>query len=170
MPTDLVINLNGSLVSDPKVKSTTASGDAIWNFSMALNHKDSATTWINVTFFGSPKHKILSEAKKGTTLRVAAKLPWELNEWTFGYNQEKKSGSIQLQAFGVERGVFDSKKEGDAQSQTEKKRDEDLDFFPPDELVTSSDGLIPTFSKSEMDERMKEMPLGVEGEELELLS
>lgn len=163
MATDLVINLNGSLVSDPKVKSTAASGDAIWNFSMALNHKDGATTWINITFFGSPKHKILSEAKKGTTLRVAAKLPWELNEWTFGYNQEKKSGSIQLQAFGVERGVFESKKEGDVQHQAEKKKEEDLGFLPLDDL-------IPPSQDKKMDELMKQMPLGVEGEELELLS
>ena len=140
MATDLVINLNGSLVKDPEVKSITKDGDAIWNFSMALNHKDNATTWINITFFGSPKHRILSEAKKGTTLRVAAKLPWELNEWTFGFNQEKKSGSIQLQAFGVERGVFDSKKEGDSKPVEEK--DKDTDFF------TEDDGLVPTSPKS----------------------
>jgi single-stranded DNA-binding protein len=154
MATDLVINLNGSLVSDPKVKSTTQNGDAIWNFSMALNHKDNTTTWINITFFGSPKHKVLSEAKKGTTLRVAAKLPWELNEWTFGFNQEKKSGSIQLQAFGVERGVFDSKKEGDNQS-TEKKED-DTTFF------TEDDGLVPTSPKSD---KMKEIESEFLGED-----
>lgn len=144
MATDLVINLNGSLVSDPKVKSTTANGDAIWNFSMALNHKDNATTWINITFFGSPKYKILLEAKKGTTLRVAAKLPWELNEWTFGFNPEKKSGSIQLQAFGVERGVFDSKKEGDTKPPAEETVEDIIDspesFFPPDELIPASGG------------------------------
>lgn len=150
MATDLVINLNGTLVSDPKVKSITANGDAIWNFSMALNHKDNATTWINITFFGSPKHKVLSEAKKGTTLRVAARLPWELNEWTFGFNQEKKSGSIQLQAFGVERGVFDSKKEGDAKPQNEKADS----FFPEDDLIPASN--------SKMKELMDELPLGVD--------
>jgi single-stranded DNA-binding protein len=156
MATDLVINLNGTLVSDPKVKSTTANGDAIWNFSMALNHKDNATTWINITFFGSPKHKILSEAKKGTTLRVAAKLPWELNEWTFGFNQEKKSGSLQLQAFGVERGVFDSKKEGDSKPQTNEKTDVESpdSFFPEDDLIPASN--------SKMKELMDELPLGVD--------
>lgn len=167
MATDLVINLNGSLVSDPKVKSTTASGDAIWNFSIALNHKDNATTWINITFFGSPKHKILSEAKKGTTLRVAAKLPWELNEWTFGFNQEKRSGSLQLQAFGVERGVFDSKKEGDVKPQKEETVEDIIDspdsFFPPDEL-------IPPSQDNSMVERMKEIPFGGEDDVLELVS
>lgn len=151
--TDLVININGSLVSDPKIKSTTANGDAIWNFSMALNHKDNATTWINITYFGSPKDKILSEAKKGTTLRVAAKLPWQLNEYTFGFNPEKKSGSLQLQAFGVERGVFDSKKE-DSRPAEEKEDDTSESFFPKE------DNLIPTSTK--MKELEEELPFGVD--------
>lgn len=162
MATDLVINLNGSLVSDPKIKSTTANGDAIWNFSMALNHKDNATTWINITFFGSPKHKILLEAKKGTTLRVAAKLPWELNEWTFGFNSEKKSGSIQLQAFGVERGVFDSKKEGEAKPQTEETVEDIIDspesFFGTDDLIP-----IPNDTNKVKSEVVEELLLGSDG-------
>lgn len=151
--TDLVININGSLVSDPKIKSTTANGDAIWNFSMALNHKDNATTWINITYFGSPKDKILSEAKKGTTLRVAAKLPWQLNEYTFGFNSEKKSGSLQLQAFGIERGVFDSKKE-DSKPVEEKEDDTPESFFPKE------DNLIPASTK--MKELEEELPFGVD--------
>lgn len=126
--TDLVININGSLVADPKM-TPMKNGEAAWKFAMALNHKDNATTWVNIVWYASPENKIMTEAKKGTTLRVAAKLPWLLNEYTFGFNQEKNSGNISLQAFGVERGVFDSKKsEGDSEADKfdSKKKDDGL--------------------------------------------
>lgn len=125
--TDLVININGSLVADPKM-TTMKNGEAAWKFAMALNHKDNATTWVNIVWYASPENKIMTEAKKGTTLRVAAKLPWQLNEYTFGFNSEKNSGNISLQAFGVERGVFDKKSEGEGELNKSdyKKKDDGL--------------------------------------------
>lgn len=125
--TDLVINVNGSLVSDPKMK-VMKNGEAAWNFSMAVNHKDNGTTWVNIVYYASTDNKVMVDAKKGTTLRVAAKLPWVLNEYTFGFNGEKNSGNISLQAFGVERGIFESKK-----SEGEEATKEESDGLVPEE-------------------------------------
>jgi len=165
--TKTVTITNGNLTGDPTVKILD-DGTAVWNFTMAENHADESSLWTNFSFFADRNHPVLKKAKKGATLQVFGKFAFKLDEYTFSHKPEKKSFSIKLQVTGVDWGTFDTPKEkGDAKPQTEETVEDIIDspesFFPPDEL-------IPPSQDKKMDERMKQMPLGVEGEELELLS
>ena len=55
---------------------------------------------------------------------VSATLPYALDEYSASYSEEKKAMNLSLQAFGVTRGVFDSKKtEGQKEASSYQKED-----------------------------------------------
>ena len=180
--TSHVTTITGALIGNPKkiVIEGKKGKQTIWYLSFAKDAKDGgrkgeekgeakATYWFNVTFRGD--HDILEKAKKGTVLTVTCTKPYLMDEYSYSpysFNSEKgyASASEKLDAFGVTYGSYVTKKEGDIKTSVEKEELKDINepYFPEDdELILSS-------QDKKMDERMKQMPLGVEGEELELLS
>lgn len=128
MATFASINFNGNITSEPTGKAL-ANGSHVWNFSMAVNavdkaSKEKATIWVKFSFYAPADHEVMSKAEKGTCLMVSATLPYALDEYSASYSGEKKSMNLSLQAFGVTRGIFDSKKaEGQKETSSSQKED-----------------------------------------------
>jgi len=142
MATFCVITLNGNLINDPTVHHFP-DGGAIWKFTLAQNAKDKetksdATIWYKVSYNVSADDKFMATLKKGSCVMVAGKMPYTLNQYSASYSNEGKcSLNLAIDAYGVTRGTFDSKKpEGGKESPESFKED---NLVPKGEFSIPSD-------------------------------
>jgi single-stranded DNA-binding protein len=132
MATFASITINGNLINDPTCKEFS-NGSSLWNFTFAMNAKDKesksdATIWLKVNYNAPADDKFMLGLKKGSCVMVSGKLPYSLNQYSASYsaNEGKYSMNLAIDAYGVTRGFFDSKK---TDEQKETKED---NLVPPD--------------------------------------
>lgn len=125
MATSFTANVQGNLVNDPTCKQFD-NGRAVWNFTLALNAKDKdskedASIWIKFSYKAPSDDEFMNSLKKKSCVMVTAKLPYMLNQYSASYTHEKGKHdmNLALEAFGVTRGTFDTKKpEGEGSSES----------------------------------------------------
>lgn len=135
MATFASITINGNLINDPTCKEFS-NGSSLWNFTLAMNAKDKdsksdATIWLKVSYNAPADDKFMSGLKKGSCVMVSGKLPYSLNQYSASYstNEGKYSLNLAIDAYGVTRGFFDSKK-AEEQKDTSTQKEDNL--VPPD--------------------------------------
>ena len=143
MATFCSIIFNGNLIGDPTCKEFS-NGGAVWNFTLAQNAKDKetksdATIWYKISYNAPADDKFMTTLKKGSCVMVSGKPPYTLNQYSASYssNEGKYSMNLAIDAYGVTRGTFDSKKpEGGKESPESFKED---NLVPKGEFSIPSD-------------------------------
>lgn len=152
MATFTGITINGNLVSDP-IGRAIGDTNHVWNFTFVKNgldkgSKEKAALWIKVSYFAPADDEFMSKLKKGDCIVVSADFPYMFDEYTASYGRDKKgnySFNLSLQAYGVGRGTYDTRKE----AKTEEESTDDFsapkeDKYLPQEPV-ESEGFRPPF-------------------------